>query len=165
MDTEQRFWNHVEMRGPDECWEWKSRRHKSGYGRFMIREKEFKAHRKAFEFANPGVDIDGWLVCHRCDNPPCCNPKHLWRGTSRENTLDCRMKNRRNYNIPTHCPQGHALTPDNLIVNGVKKVKRRCRVCFRAFDRRRFPIRWQKAKLRMWNLITLIAYRGLLHAA
>jgi hypothetical protein len=89
-----RFWQHVATGLPDECWEWQGKRDaKNGYGSVGWNGKTMRAHRVALSL------IDGdWssrlLVCHTCDNPPCCNPAHLWRGTNHDNMLDKKDKNR-----------------------------------------------------------------------
>lgn len=85
--NEIRFWEKVDMRGPDECWEWTEYRDKDGYGRFHdCNNRPFRAHRIAFVIANGDTDL--W-VCHRCDNPPCCNPAHLYAGTVKDDACDC----------------------------------------------------------------------------
>src|SRR3954465_9420162 len=74
------FWSHVSVGSPDACWEWQGARTNKGYGYVgrWRRDREV-AHRRAFRLAN-GHDAAG-LVCHACDNPPCCNPSHLYDGT------------------------------------------------------------------------------------
>lgn len=84
-----RFWAKVE-RGP-ECWLWRGFLDKNGYGKF---NKEW-AHRVAYKLGN-GPITDGLLVLHRCDNPPCVNPAHLFLGTYLDNSLDIKRKGRGN---------------------------------------------------------------------
>jgi hypothetical protein len=74
------------------CWEWPDRTDKN-YGRLMIKGHTIPAHRKAWEFVH-GVIPDRLLICHRCDNPPCCNPDHLFLGTHRDNVRDAQKKDR-----------------------------------------------------------------------
>lgn len=81
------------MRKPDECWEWtKTTSH--GYGQVKFESTRYLAHRVAWEITN-GPIPEGLHVLHRCDNPLCCNPNHLWLGTQKDNVNDCIAKNRR----------------------------------------------------------------------
>jgi hypothetical protein len=73
----------------DECWPWQGSRHKTGYGQLSDKPNRtvLKAHRIAYEKAY-GPIPEGRMICHRCDNPPCCNPAHLYAGTARDNARD-----------------------------------------------------------------------------
>jgi len=86
------FWALVDRRGPDECWEWKGTRWSNGgYGRFR---SYWKAHRVAFEYAHGTTPPDNQKVLHSCDNPPCCNPRHLHLGTDGKNMREKRERGR-----------------------------------------------------------------------
>lgn len=123
-----RFWAKVDVRGPDECWEWQASLTRGGYGTFTVTKKPrriARAHRFSLELVN-GVVPDG-IVCHKCDNPLCVNPNHLWIGTHTENMQDALKKGRL---TKTHCRAGHEYTPDNTYLSDVKGYRRRnCRTC------------------------------------
>lgn len=63
------------------------------YGRYQTGRKSYMAHRRAYELYH-GPIPEGMLVCHRCDNPKCCNPEHLFLGTNEDNTRDALVKSR-----------------------------------------------------------------------
>jgi hypothetical protein len=77
------------------CWEWCGARHKYGYGEIRNGKKGVRVSRKAYELW-VGPIPHGIKVCHRCDNPPCCNPEHLFLGTHKENIEDAARKGRLN---------------------------------------------------------------------
>lgn len=81
--------------GPTACWPWRAGRTPKGYGRLKVDGRQVAAHRLAFIIAN-GPIPSGKFVCHACDNPPCCNPAHLWLGSPRDNVRDCMAKGRLN---------------------------------------------------------------------
>jgi|ERR1700730_3056528 len=92
-ETIARFWSYVDRRGPDECWPWKALRSPRGYGRFVVNHKVIVASRLAW-LIHSGADPGQLLVCHRCDNPSCMNPSHLFLGTDKDNRDDMLAKGR-----------------------------------------------------------------------
>jgi len=88
-----RFWHKVRIGGPDECWPWTGHQNPKGYGVIGYRGKLFVAHRVAWMLTFGDVPV-GMSICHHCDNPPCCNPSHLWAGTHAENMRDMMVKGR-----------------------------------------------------------------------
>lgn len=91
-DVLSRFWKYVDKRGDDECWPWLASRIRSGYGQLGVGGTVLRSHRLSYaiHYSDPGT----LFVIHSCDNPPCCNPKHLSAGTSADNTRDMVMKGR-----------------------------------------------------------------------
>lgn len=79
----QRFWNKIDIRSDDECWEWQWSKRK-GYGHIRINYIHYDAHRLAYELTY-GKIPKGLCVLHLCNNPGCCNPKHLELGTQLTN--------------------------------------------------------------------------------
>jgi hypothetical protein len=88
----ERFWMKVDKSG--ECWLWTAYRSRDGYGMIGLeRTGVERAHRVAWQLTNGPIPV-GLQVLHRCDNPPCVNPAHLWLGTQPENIADMIAKGR-----------------------------------------------------------------------
>jgi len=95
-NTLPRFWKFVTV--SPECWEWAGHKTYDGYGVFHLsresRPRRIVAHRFAWQSFNGVIPI-GLKVCHRCDNPSCVRPDHLFLATPSENQQDCIAKERR----------------------------------------------------------------------
>lgn len=90
-DDEMRFYNKVAI--GDGCWEWQAHRTPKGYGTFRLDGRSIGAHRASWHLAN-GAIPDGLHVLHRCDNPACVRPGHLFLGTNQDNVDDRDSKGR-----------------------------------------------------------------------
>lgn len=107
---QERLWSRVDVQAdPDTCWEWIGGGTKAGYGLIGYgRKRRFYTHRLAYELIH-GPLVKGDQVLHHCDNPPCCNPKHLFKGTHTDNMRDCAEK-------------GRAYTPTRLTNEQVRRI-------------------------------------------
>lgn len=93
-----RFWAKVDVGSEGSCWVWTGAVDSRGYGRLAIDcsarpIKYMSAHRFSHTLWF-GPIPEGMLICHRCDNPPCCNPAHLFPGTQADNMRDMAQKGR-----------------------------------------------------------------------
>lgn len=95
-NTEARFWSKVDQSGgADVCWPWLAARQVGLYGVFHPEHgKTVRAHRYALELSLGRKLAGREMACHRCDNPPCCNPIHLFAATHAENMRDMVEKGR-----------------------------------------------------------------------
>ena len=113
------------------CHEWTGLRNAANYGRVLWLGKPYIAHRLSYiAFIGP-IPSDG-IICHRCDNPACVNPEHLFLGTHKTNAEDKVAKHRHPAQKRTHCANGHLRTDKNTAkyFYGGKRV-RVCKDCSR----------------------------------
>ena len=89
----------------DGCWNWEAYKDRDGYGRIVNAGKKRGAHRIAYQLY-VGEIPDELQVLHRCDNPSCVNPAHLFLGTVADNMHDCMNKGR--FTLPVHLSGGKA---------------------------------------------------------
>ena len=97
-NTSENFFAKISKDGPlilkTRCWVWFGSKDSDGYGAFWIANKKWRTHRFSYQFHFSSIP-KGQCVCHRCDNPCCVNPSHLFIGTFSDNNRD-RMKKGRN---------------------------------------------------------------------
>lgn len=103
------------------CWVWPYASDKKGYGMKRENGTLTYVHRISWRLFNGPVP-HGKFVCHKCDNPPCCNPNHLFVGTRIDNQNDMRSKGR-HANPPTHYGESHPL--HKLTNASVRRIKSR----------------------------------------
>lgn len=124
MMTPEKFWQSVD-RG-DHCWVFRKRPyHAAGYRCVMVDGKKIGAHRYSWLITH-GQLPSNLYVCHKCDNPGCVRPSHLFLGTAKDNMQDAKRKGRiggigKINGAKIHCPYGHPLS--------VHGERRRCDTC------------------------------------
>lgn len=117
----------------DGCWLWTAYRDKDGYGHFTESTLPVPAHRYSYRLYVGEIPA-AILVCHKCDNPACVKPEHLFLGTQKENLADQRSKGRAAGKPPLkdRCLNGHSLSGGNLnwvTPKGYFSPQRYCRQC------------------------------------
>ena len=136
------FWKRVTLGELDECWKWQGARFPAPYDYGHLCYDRY-THRIAWELTYGPVP-DGMQVCHHCDNPPCCNPTHLFLGTQADNMHDRdrkgRNSSRHGRNLKSHCTHGHEYTKENSYYS--RTGKRACRECVRVRNRNQLPSFW-----------------------
>lgn len=123
IDDQERFWSKVDRGGPDECWEWTAVRHPSGYGKIKVNGKFEYAHRVAWALENnpPGDDF----TLHKCDNPPCVNPAHLYLGDKSDNMRDLWERGDPPIPTPPETPSGTDNPAAKLNYNLAEEIRER----------------------------------------
>lgn len=124
------------------CWYWTACVSSFGYGQISVNGKSVGAHRISWEIHNGSI-LDGLHVLHKCDNPPCVNPDHLFLGTNKDNVEDRYVKGRcfSSHKFKTHCKHGHEFSPENTVKHKFKTKTgfgfgRKCLTCRRAIDKK-----------------------------
>ncbi len=108
-------WKRINIKNDSECWEWQGSLVNNRYGKMIIDCKYYLTHRVVYELTYGNIS-DSLLVCHHCDNPKCCNPKHLFLGTQQDNVNDKIKKNRQ--------PKGKSIGSSKLTSDNVLEIRR-----------------------------------------
>ena len=138
--TVARFWSKVDVKGPDDCWNWTAGVGGHGYGVFYPGAgAQVLAHR--FALAQYEDGFSGAHALHYCDNKRCVNPAHLHWGTHAQNMYEAMLSGlmRAGRPLPDSCPHGHEYTPENTLTSRRKSrhggyyVVHACRKCNRNY--------------------------------
>lgn len=116
-----RIWESVSIQSLEGCWNWTGLKDRNGYGNLVSNvngKKEQRANRVSWIFFRGGIP-EGLCVLHRCDNPSCVNPDHLFLGTNGDNMKDKTTKGRNN------APRGERAGGAKLTVGQVLEIRRR----------------------------------------
>lgn len=115
IPLEERFWPKVDVRGLDDCWEWRGSKDGCGYGMIKADKVTRRAHRVSWRLHN-GPIPKGMQVLHHCDNPGCMNPAHLFLGSNMDNVQDKVQKGRQ--------ARGNKLVSNSkLTIRQVREIK------------------------------------------
>lgn len=138
----ERFWDKVIK--TDKCWLWTGSKDSYGYGSIYYDGRIWRAHRLSLYMVTPfDLKLD---VCHKCDNPGCVNPDHLWAASTQDNMNDMVQKKRHGNgstaityseyllrhprrSMSDNCHSGHQFTVENTRIKYIKKDHRYTRVC------------------------------------
>lgn len=148
----ERFWKNVDVRNNNECWNWNALRNPEGYGRFGLQYKNWRAHRLSWMLANNKEIPEGMCILHKCDNPSCVNPAHLWLGTDNDNVQDAYNKGRKNDRGENSARS--KLTREQVVI--IKKAKAEAK--FKYGDKVKFCKYWGMKFNVSWHTIEHILY-------
>lgn len=137
-DFLDRFWDKVNKKG--KCWIWTAALSDRGYGSMEVRGNGLRAHVISWCIAHHRNTTPNLLVLHKCDNPSCVNPKHLFLGTPQDNTDDMRNKGRDKWvgrPLQDACNNGHIRTEENTYLWFNAKAGRmtmQCKICKKEYS-------------------------------
>lgn len=146
VPIENRFWDKVDIKGTNDCWEWQASFNENGYGRFSYMSRAERAHRIAFIISGGILTKEKPCVLHTCDNPACVNPAHLIAGSKKDNTQDMMRKHRQNNVYGENHPR--AKITDSI----VKEIRSLCQY---------LPVRVVARKLDLPYMTVSYANRGI----
>lgn len=130
----QRFEDKFKKDDKNKCWNWTAYKTKLGYGSFSLdgTSKITWAHRASY-ILYVGEIPDGMFVCHKCDNPSCVNPNHLYIGTPKQNSRDRDLRGRAAYQKPGYVSPQKGKTKYDKVINGKGCLLVKCSFCSKKF--------------------------------
>lgn len=130
LTLRERFYRYV--RTGDGCWEWLGYRDRNGYGRLNVKGLPQLASRVSYLVHNGDIP-KGQCICHKCDNPACVNPDHLFLGTQADNVADMHAKGRARKRALTGADH-HASKLDGEAVRNIRASEEPVAVLARRFN-------------------------------
>lgn len=135
----------------NDCWIWTKGKFDGGYGAFCIyknnKKRRISAHRFSWLMYN-GLIPDGLLVLHKCDNPPCVNPDHLFIGTTKDNMKDAKNKNRlKGPTLAAGEKNGHAKLTNKKVLEIRSKYKNN------NITQKKLALQYSVGKTAIWNIV------------
>jgi len=97
LPLKQKLYSKIIIDEKTDCWNWQGGKNNIGYGLIRDGKRMRTTHRVSYELNNGQIPTN-LVVCHKCDNPKCINPDHLWVGTRKDNTQDMMKKGRHKSN-------------------------------------------------------------------
>ena len=122
-NQDERFWNRVDQSTKRSCWLWTGSCSWGGYGRIRYRGPSTYAHRVSW-LIHFGEIPPRMLVLHKCDNPPCVNPKHLFLGSQADNMRDMKTKQRSSKGPQGWAPSGEDHWSTKLKAKDVRAIRK-----------------------------------------
>jgi hypothetical protein len=119
IDAETRLTSRLKADG--DCPVWTGCRNWAGYGKMSVNGKLWATHRFAYQLAN-GPIPEGVHICHHCDNPPCCNPRHLYAGSDQTNADDRKTRGRQRNGMLIVRGEGHGMS--KITDEDVREIRR-----------------------------------------
>lgn len=149
ISSRLRFWSHVDKFGvqiitDSRCWNWTGPRRDGGYGRFRVNGVKTEAHRYSYEI-HKGSIPNNQLICHRCDNPSCVNPEHLFVGSVIDNVRDMVNKGRQ--------AKGESKPTSKLSECDVLYIRKIYRSKHRINGLKALALRYHVSVRTMWSII------------
>lgn len=133
-----------------ECWKWiDGSKYPERYGIFSFKGRKYLAHRVSLMLAR-GIEDQSKYALHKCDNPKCVNPDHLFWGTIMDNSVDMMKKGRgkwREYPLRTHCKRGHIWNEENTMdkKHNSGRIGKCCKLCKRVTEKKQEGTTQRKA--------------------